>query len=146
MARKPTSDLRYTVNPAPKEPRTARNEVPCGTCHACCRNQHIILSDAELGRGYVARPTRRGNTGEVVWELAHQANGDCYYLGPGGCTIHERTPGRTPEQPPSACRSFDCRVWVGAFSGRNLEMVLMSPFDGDCVRSALALMGVVAKG
>ncbi len=33
--------------------------------------------------------------------LAHKPNGECIYLEPGGCSIHDRAP--------SLCRSADCR-------------------------------------
>jgi Fe-S-cluster containining protein len=34
--------------------------------------------------------------------LDRQANGDCVYLGPDGCTIWDRAP--------VTCRAFDCRT------------------------------------
>lgn len=33
--------------------------------------------------------------------LAHKENGDCIYLGVGGCSIHDRKP--------RMCREMDCR-------------------------------------
>lgn len=39
--------------------------------------------------------------GLSYFEIDHHANGDCVYLGPDGCTIHERAP--------YLCRIFDCR-------------------------------------
>ena len=40
-------------------------------------------------------------TGNVVFLLATEANGQCVYLGASGCTIYNRRP--------LLCRSFDCR-------------------------------------
>lgn len=37
----------------------------------------------------------------AVAELSQHANGDCVYLGDGGCTIYDRRP--------VVCRGFDCR-------------------------------------
>lgn len=45
--------------------------------------------------------TRPGPNGERV--LARGANGDCVYLGPDGCRIHDRKP--------YECRAFDCRAY-----------------------------------
>ena len=40
-------------------------------------------------------------TGDPVFLLATEANGQCVYLGASGCTIYDRRP--------LLCRSFDCR-------------------------------------
>jgi Fe-S-cluster containining protein len=40
-------------------------------------------------------------TGNPVFLLATEANGQCVYLGVSGCTIYERRP--------LLCRTFDCR-------------------------------------
>jgi hypothetical protein len=40
-------------------------------------------------------------TGNAVFLLATEANGQCVYLGAAGCTIYDRRP--------VLCRSFDCR-------------------------------------
>jgi uncharacterized protein len=40
--------------------------------------------------------------------LKRKANGDCYYLGPTGCTIHDRAP--------ALCREFDCRTLFTALT------------------------------
>ena len=40
-------------------------------------------------------------TGNRLYLLATEANGQCVYLGASGCTIYERRP--------LLCRSFDCR-------------------------------------
>lgn len=39
---------------------------------------------------------------EAYLILDRLPNGDCVYLGPDGCTIHDRAPW--------ACRDFDCRA------------------------------------
>ncbi len=77
-------------------------DVPCGPCRACCRSDLIPLM-----------PER----GDLVWTYEHDViatpagpaavlrcagSGDCIYLGPGGCTIHDRAP--------AVCRAFDCRA------------------------------------
>jgi hypothetical protein len=40
-------------------------------------------------------------TGNQIFLLAAEANGQCVYLGATGCTIYDRRP--------LLCRSFDCR-------------------------------------
>jgi Fe-S-cluster containining protein len=72
--------------------------VPCNGCTACCRHDRIAL-DPQRGddlRAYqwhmeLGRPT-----------LDRKANGECMYLGPRGCTIHDKLP--------DICRRFDCRI------------------------------------
>lgn len=44
---------------------------------------------------------RDGIGEKAVLILDRLPNGDCFYLGPDGCTIHERAP--------YECRKFDCR-------------------------------------
>ncbi len=44
---------------------------------------------------------RHQSTGNPVFLLATDANGQCVYLGASGCTIYDRRP--------LLCRSFDCR-------------------------------------
>jgi len=43
-----------------------------------------------------------------IYILKHKENGDCFYLGPEGCTIHERAP--------AICREFDCRKFYATRS------------------------------
>lgn len=73
-------------------------KVPCGTCHACCQWDAIILHP-ELGDDEHDYHT-------VEWEgklkLANKENGDCIYLDrQTGCTIHGHAP--------VICQEFDCR-------------------------------------
>ena len=80
---------------------SAIGDVSFGPCRACCRRNLIPLI-----------PQR----GDVIWTYEHEViatlagtvavlrcaeSGDCIYLGPDGCTIHERAP--------AVCRAFDCR-------------------------------------
>lgn len=82
-------------------PVSALGDVPCGPCRACCRHDLIRLL-----------PER----GDLIWTYEHEVvatpsgpaavlrcakDGSCIYLGPGGCTIHDRAP--------AVCRAFDCR-------------------------------------
>jgi hypothetical protein len=50
---------------------------------------------------YRHRAITDGATGNPLFLLATEPNGQCVYLGPAGCTIYERRP--------LLCRSFDCR-------------------------------------
>jgi len=71
---------------------SAIGDVSFGPCRACCRRNLIPLI-----------PQR----GDVIWTYEHEViatlagtvavlrcaeSGDCIYLGPDGCTIHERAP------------------------------------------------------
>jgi uncharacterized protein len=75
---------------------TALGNVPCNGCRACCLHDTIPLL-----------PER----GDLIWTYEHEViatavlwygeTGECIYLGPDGCTIHDRAP--------AICRAFDCR-------------------------------------
>lgn len=80
-----------------------RAKVPCNGCRLCCINDMIILHP-EMGDdtgAYETVPCRNPITGKPARMLAHKANGECIYLGAGGCTIHDRAP--------AICREYDCR-------------------------------------
>jgi Fe-S-cluster containining protein len=49
---------------------------------------------------YEHEPVAHPLTGAPAIALKRQRNGDCFYLGPTGCTIHDRAP--------ALCREFDC--------------------------------------
>ena len=74
--------------------------VPCGDCHLCCKMMTPLRPD-EAGSYQTAQWFRDGLNKPPVVILDRLPNGDCFYLGPDGCTIHERAP--------SACRDYDCR-------------------------------------
>ena len=82
---------------------TALGDVPCGTCHHCCRNEVIVLlpdeGDDITQYEHDVMETPHGN----VSTLKHKPNGDCIYLDATGCSIHGRAP--------MICRTFDCRRW-----------------------------------
>ncbi len=79
-------------------PTISRRDVPCNGCTLCCQGDAIrLLPEDDAGAfATVPHPYLAG-----ARMIAHKANGDCVYLGEGGCTIHERAP--------SLCRSADCR-------------------------------------
>ena len=80
-----------------------RVSVPCGACRACCRSDAVFLHP-EMGDDptlYQTVKTTHPLTGQSAHMLAHKKNGECVYLGEGGCTIHDRAP--------AICREFDCR-------------------------------------
>lgn len=79
-----------------------RATVPCGSCRACC-NELIILhpEDGDDPSAYLTRTVKHPLTGQPVPALLHKPDGNCFYLGKEGCTIHERAP--------ILCREFDCR-------------------------------------
>ena len=83
---------------------TKLGDVACGACHACCRSELIaVLPDegdklADYEHDVLFVPA----LGEIAY-LKHKRNGDCFYLGRDGCTIHHRRP--------HICRIFDCRAF-----------------------------------
>ncbi len=75
-----------------------RNETPCNGCTLCCRQDAIRLLDEDDASTYATEPHPAGGG---LLMLAHKPNGECIYLEPNGCGIHDRAP--------SLCRSADCR-------------------------------------
>lgn len=82
-----------------------RAAVPCDGCTACCHFDLVVLHPAEGDdpSQYQTVKAVHPLSGKPILALARQANGDCIYLGPQGCTIHDRAP--------LICREFDCRRW-----------------------------------
>lgn len=80
--------------------------VPCGECHACCTKVNAQLYPNEHKLNFV----KRFNKSENKYHLKHKPNGECIYLTPVGCSIHDRVP--------KVCRTFDCR-FMGFFNIRD---------------------------
>ncbi len=78
--------------------------MPCNKCTECCKTNQGLFLHPEQGdevdsyRHWVLTDEA---TGTIAWMLATEANGQCVYLGPSGCTIYNRRP--------LICRTFDCR-------------------------------------
>jgi hypothetical protein len=70
-------------------------KVPCGSCRACCKQDRVVLTEAES-----ARFQWHEELGERV--LDRKTNGECVYLTDRGCSVHDA--------PPDICARFDCRV------------------------------------
>lgn len=79
-----------------------RHEVPCGTCHLCCRLMTPVLPEKgdDPNMYQTAMCFTSGKAPYMI--LDRHENGDCVYLGGDGCTIHDRAPW--------TCRDFDCRI------------------------------------
>lgn len=96
-----------------------RAEVPCNGCRLCC---HSMMVEMQPDRGddasqYVtASWYRDGLDKPPVAILDRLPNGNCFYLGDGGCTIWDRTPYQ--------CRMFDCREYFRSHT-RNQRRDLM---------------------
>lgn len=82
---------------------TLRSSVPCGTCRACCHGDAIVLhpEHGDDPAKFECEIQRHPLTGRPVPILKQRADRSCVYLGPDGCTIHDRAP--------VICREFDCR-------------------------------------
>ena len=78
--------------------------MPCNGCTECCSSNQGLFLHPEQGDevgSYRHQVLRDQATGNPVFLLATEANGQCVYLGASGCTIYDRRP--------LLCRSFDCR-------------------------------------
>lgn len=86
------------IEPVLKNPAPTRN-VPCNGCTICCQGYDAIrLLPGDDPTQYETEPHDRF-PGHLM--LAHKENGDCVYLGSGGCSIHDRKP--------KICQEMDCR-------------------------------------
>lgn len=80
-------------------------DVPCNGCRLCCQGVAAFLTDDELDQ---YEWTTALQDGKVVGKvLKWRDNGDCFYLGDHGCTIHDRAP--------KACKDYDCRAVFKAY-------------------------------
>lgn len=72
----------------------APQKVDCGTCRRCCIGQTIVLHP-EAGddpKKFVTRPGTHPVSGAPAYIIPQNADGSCFYLGAGGCTIWEAKP------------------------------------------------------
>lgn len=104
-------------------------DVPCGTCRLCCRGDVIMLIPEEgddvssYEHDIVTLPGV--GTGAI---LKKNAEGNCVYLGPQGCTIHDRAP--------KICRVFDCRRWfLSKTGGERRRLVASGMADADIFKA-----------
>jgi Fe-S-cluster containining protein len=80
-------------------------DVPCGTCTLCCKKMQIILfpnlgEDPREYRTILEEDFSNTYPGKLFHVLERTPEGNCYALGPNGCTIYEKRP--------RVCRNFDC--------------------------------------
>lgn len=75
------------------------NNVPCDGCTLCCHKDRVRLLPADDETQYKTEPHPYLPEARM---LAHKPNGDCYYLGEGGCTIQTTKP--------QMCREMDCCI------------------------------------
>jgi Fe-S-cluster containining protein len=103
---------------------TQLGDVPCGSCHHCCRSEVIALMPEhgdDVSR-YDCQTIEVPGLGSVA-VLKHRPNGDCVYLGDKGCTIHGEAP--------VICQTFDCRHWYRSHSrAERRKMISDSPLTG----------------
>lgn len=107
-----------------------RANVPCGSCHLCCKSEVLALmpDEGDDVESYQHDLIDIPNIGNIP-VLKHKSNGDCIYLGDEGCTIHDRAP--------FICRIFDCRRWFLAHSRTDRRRM---------IADSIATKGVFAAG
>lgn len=69
--------------------------VPCAGCRACCKQDRIVLGNAEASK----YAWHAEGSDKVV---DRKPSGECVYLNAQGCSVHADAP--------DICRRFDCRV------------------------------------
>jgi Fe-S-cluster containining protein len=63
--------------------------VPCNGCTRCCHNDAVRLLPSDEPSKY---QTEQHPYLPGALMIAHAPNGDCVYLGPHGCSIHDTKP------------------------------------------------------
>lgn len=107
-----------------------RSNVPCNGCTACCQKDLIILHP-DLGDDpskYETMEAHNQLTGKPDLALKHKPEGGCFYLGPNGCTIHDRSP--------VTCREFDCRKLFLQFTRNERRDLVKKGFADKAVFEA----------
>lgn len=113
-------------------------QVPCGTCKLCCQGKTAVLIMPEYGDDASTyettdRPVPDFPPMEDVLFLKFKPNGDCFYLGDNGCTIHGRAP--------YMCRIFDCREQHKMYTKKQREeLSKKSIIDGKILRRGAILL------
>lgn len=101
-------------------------DVPCNGCTACCRAELIMLhpEDGDDVASYETVAVINPVTGQPGHAVQRAADGTCIYLGPSGCTIHDRAP--------VICREFDCRRFFLKFPRpHRRQMMKADPSIGE---------------
>jgi Fe-S-cluster containining protein len=84
--------------------------VPCGDCRGCCMSSYFIPVMPEDTPARAAIPphllVRVPGASGRHFLLGHDAHGHCPMLRAGNCTIYPHRP--------SACRTYDCRVFAAS--------------------------------
>jgi Fe-S-cluster containining protein len=86
------------------------NNVPCNGCTLCCKGDAIRILPQDDPLKYQTVPHERF-PGHLM--LDHKPNGDCIYLTPEGCAIHD--------DKPQMCKELDCRILARKFKRKDLE-------------------------
>jgi hypothetical protein len=110
----------------------AKNDpVPCRGCTACCRGNQAVVLRPEWGDNpnlYEHVSVEHVN-GRWDMTLRRRPDGDCAYLGPGGCMIYGKRP--------TVCRAFDCRRQLFGLSKASLDgLVERRMFSREVVEAA----------
>lgn len=104
--------------------------VPCATCHLCCQGHSLVALIPERGDDPAQFETAEFDKLTV---LKHKPNGDCFYLGENGCTIHGKAP--------YMCRIYDCRDQHRSYTkAKRDELIKVGHLDKEVMRHAAILV------
>ena len=101
-----------------------RANIPCGSCHLCCRGDLILLmpDEGDVIESYQCDVMELPSGPVAV--VKKGADGNCIYLGPDGCSIYDRAP--------VICRTFDCRrLFLSKTRNERRAMVKAGLADAD---------------
>ena len=108
--------MTYRINM--KNGKTRTQLVDCGTCTLCCRNDAIVLhpEDGDDPTQYKTINAVHPFSGKPIQMLAKGPDGNCIYMGEGGCTIYERRP--------AVCRSFSCAALYERYGAKQCQKMI----------------------
>lgn len=80
-----------------------KHRVPCNGCFECCYHARVDVNPLSEPPANLAQLALEQDA-DGNWWLQKRADGACVHLGERGCTVYEHRP--------SACRTYDCRMYA----------------------------------
>lgn len=93
---------------------SGQSRVPCNGCKECCYHTRVDVDPQEEPPERLKHLSVERDENGYYW-LQKRPDGSCAHLGENGCTVYDYRP--------SACRSYDCRLY--AITG------ILDRYDGD---------------
>jgi Fe-S-cluster containining protein len=90
--------------------------IDCGACNKCCKGNTLVVITENDRQDFYVTQTYKLPDGRVVEALQFQANGDCFYLIDGKCSIHG--------EHPLVCQAFNCMAEFCHYSRQERRLLI----------------------